>query len=496
MIHPSIVMARDRFKVIIVGGGPAGLALASILDRLHIDFIVLEAYGKIAPVIGACIAISPQALRIMDQIGCYETFIHGQDTLDRLSLRYKSDCLLLAHGLTSQVNKRHGYGVWFRDRAQLLDILYNSIQNKGKVLLNKKVVEINCNSKGVYVRAADGSDYHGDIAVGTDGVHSIVRREMWRLAQHESPGLFPENEFKDVVIAYRCMFGVAKLTPGSHSTILNYTSSEGYSYLTIHYQSGTHYWFVFEKLDKPLSHTDGPRYTRQDIEVLAQKLRHDAISECLTFGEIYDKSATTGMVPLQETVFDRWHFKRLITIGDSAHKINPITGLGGNIAIEDAAELANEIVRLLNETKSYPSDEEIDMAFTRVQSLRKVLATRALHTAAQRQHSDARQSMFAKYVLPLLLKNISRDTVHEASTILTVDATRVKALPVPRRAHFVPFRDEYPANPLGPVSSAILTSAAAIGIVSVYIRFCFCLYYANYRFDYDDVDIGEASPWQ
>lgn len=210
-------MARDKFKVIIVGGGPAGLALASILDRLHIDFVVLEAYGKIAPVIGACIAISPQALRIMDQIGCYETFIHGQDTLDRLSMRYKSDCLLFAHGLTSQVNKRcvrtpssrrnsaqltyslpfsHGYGVWFRDRAQLLDILYHSIQNKSKVLLGKKVVEINCNSDGVHVRAADGSDYHGDIAVGTDGVHSIVRREMWRLAQHESPSLFPENEFK------------------------------------------------------------------------------------------------------------------------------------------------------------------------------------------------------------------------------------------------------------------------------------------------------------
>lgn len=144
-------------------------------------------------------------------------------------------------------------------------------------------------------------------------------------------------------------------------------------------------------------------------------------------------------------------------------QINPITGLGGNIAIEDAAELANEIVRLLDETKSYPSDEEIDMAFTRVQCLRKTPATKALRNAAQRQHDDARQSMFAKYVLPLLLKHISRDTLHEASTISTVDATRVKALPVPRRAHFVPFCDEYPEAPLGHVYSAIVTSAAAIG---------------------------------
>lgn len=129
----------------------------------------------------------------------------------------------------------------------------------------------------------------------------------------------------DVVIAYRCMFGVAELKPGSHSTIVNYTGSEGYSYLTVHYKSGTHYWFVFEKLDEPRNHADAPRYTRQDIEGLAQKLRHDIISECLTFGEIYDRSTTTGMVPLQETVFDRWHFKRLITIGDSAHKVSDLS---------------------------------------------------------------------------------------------------------------------------------------------------------------------------
>lgn len=62
---------KQPFKVIIVGGSIAGLSLASMLERLDIDFVVLEAYGEIAPQLGASITIWPHMARILDQIGCW-----------------------------------------------------------------------------------------------------------------------------------------------------------------------------------------------------------------------------------------------------------------------------------------------------------------------------------------------------------------------------------------------------------------------------------------
>lgn len=64
-------MGSKPFKVVIAGGSVAGLALANILEKLGIDFIVLEACPEIASQAGASIGLVPNGLRILDQIGCY-----------------------------------------------------------------------------------------------------------------------------------------------------------------------------------------------------------------------------------------------------------------------------------------------------------------------------------------------------------------------------------------------------------------------------------------
>lgn len=61
-----------QFKVIIVGGSVAGLALAHCLERLGIDFQVLEANNNISPQVGASIGILPNGARILDQLGLFE----------------------------------------------------------------------------------------------------------------------------------------------------------------------------------------------------------------------------------------------------------------------------------------------------------------------------------------------------------------------------------------------------------------------------------------
>lgn len=60
------------FKVIIVGGGPAGLGLAHCLSKAGIDYVVLERSEEICNSDGASLAMWPHNGRIMDQLGLLE----------------------------------------------------------------------------------------------------------------------------------------------------------------------------------------------------------------------------------------------------------------------------------------------------------------------------------------------------------------------------------------------------------------------------------------
>lgn len=73
LAHLFIMSAKEEFKIIIAGGGLAGLTLANMLEKFDIEYVLLEAYHDIAPQVGASIGLFPNGLRIMDQIGCYES---------------------------------------------------------------------------------------------------------------------------------------------------------------------------------------------------------------------------------------------------------------------------------------------------------------------------------------------------------------------------------------------------------------------------------------
>lgn len=65
-------MAFLGFRVIIVGGGIAGLTLANALERANVNYLVLEGRDEISPRLGAPIAIAANGARILDQLGCYD----------------------------------------------------------------------------------------------------------------------------------------------------------------------------------------------------------------------------------------------------------------------------------------------------------------------------------------------------------------------------------------------------------------------------------------
>lgn len=76
----------------------------------------------------------------------------------------------------------------------VLKLLYDNIKDKTKILTRKRVHQAKMTDVGVVVETTDGSLHEGDILVGADGIHSAVRREMWKLANETSPSWIPSNE--------------------------------------------------------------------------------------------------------------------------------------------------------------------------------------------------------------------------------------------------------------------------------------------------------------
>jgi hypothetical protein len=82
---------------------------------------------------------------------------------------------------------RLGYQCGIAERQMFLNSLYEQLEDREKVLLNKKVMAIVHERDCVRVKCADGTEFEGSIVIGADGIHSRTRQEMQKLAEDEGP---------------------------------------------------------------------------------------------------------------------------------------------------------------------------------------------------------------------------------------------------------------------------------------------------------------------
>jgi hypothetical protein len=111
------VFDRKTFKVLIAGGGIAGLILAHMLEKFHIDYLLLESHGEIDPTIGASIGILPNGARILDQLDLYEPIaeLDYKDKRGNHIHKENGDCLLNIARFHNHIEHRYlSYiGEWF-----------------------------------------------------------------------------------------------------------------------------------------------------------------------------------------------------------------------------------------------------------------------------------------------------------------------------------------------------------------------------------------------
>ncbi|KIX06404.1 uncharacterized protein Z518_04380 [Rhinocladiella mackenziei CBS 650.93] len=175
-------MGFTNFRVIISGGGIAGLTLAGALEKAKVDYVLLEGRDEIAPVVGAGIALMATGSRILDQLKCFEPIMEMTQPIDSICA-WKDGKLFGVKDFPALGAKRPirtGYPVIITDRHFLLQTLYNSIEDKSRILPNKRVSRVDHCADRVVVQCQDESTYTGDVVVGADGVHSTIRDETRR----------------------------------------------------------------------------------------------------------------------------------------------------------------------------------------------------------------------------------------------------------------------------------------------------------------------------
>lgn len=212
----------------------------------------------------------------------------------------------------------------FFERQWLLRLLYNRISQKHRVLTGQKVKEVITSPTGVEVCTAAGLRYQGDIVIGADGIHSAVRREMFRLADKMSPGYFSPKQDDGVPCHYQCSFGIARDVEAWSDGEQCFTLGHGHSFLIAPGPNQRVFWFLFSRLPETLYGKDIPRYTKEDEAAFVAKNRNLPITEKLTFGQLYDKRISSTLTAIHEVVYKKWYFDRILVIGDAAHKVRSI----------------------------------------------------------------------------------------------------------------------------------------------------------------------------
>ncbi|XXH02442.1 hypothetical protein Hte_008817 [Hypoxylon texense] len=460
------------FKIIIVGGGVAGLTLANMLERFNIDYVLLESHDKIIPPLGASIALAPNGLLVLDQLGAYDAIkaIAKDGIVDDVHILDKNGkTLSWENNVIGHYERRFGYPVLFFNRIWLLEALYEKLQHKDRILLGKRVVKIEHGQNEVKVMTKAGEAYTGSMVVGCDGI--IVRTEMARIANEIQPGTFDVKEEDNIPCYYQCSFGIAHDVEqwAKHDTC--FTAGDDYSFLVSSGAGNRVYWFFTVRLPEAKYGKDIPRYTKEDDERFLKKYAHLKIKENLTFGQLSAKRTSSTLTPLHEVVIKKWFYNRMVLMGDSCHKQNPFTGQGGNGAIESAAEFMNALLELRDSRPGGlkgASSEEVETIGRKMQDARHDRAQFLVGAAHARQALFAGENptvsrLVLKGVLPYLGQSMALDEVIRRFT----PGSRLNKLPVPFRPRQIPYDVELPAKPLRSAAASIPKLLLIVFMLSV-----------------------------
>jgi 2-polyprenyl-6-methoxyphenol hydroxylase-like FAD-dependent oxidoreductase len=328
-------MAPSKPIVAIIGSGLAGLSLALALHQQSIPVIVYE--SRPGPLnIGGAVMLSPNALRILDHLGVYQTVKEKGYNFETLHYRDLSGKLLETYDFGGE--EKYGYRGLRIYRYALIDELLAAIKEKEiSIQFGKKfnrVIE-ESPTDGVTFAFADGSTESASILVGADGIHSTVRKY-----------LYPDLEPKFIGMA-----GITAAVPTAQLKLskdyhipVTITSSRGGFVIAPQQIDGSE--VLIGKQQRVSAGEPG-----WDREFVADK--QGAVEFLQADNAHFPEFVLNAVSKIDPAKVNKWPFfivpkldkwasdtRRVLIVGDAAHAIPPSAGQGINQAFEDVYILA------------------------------------------------------------------------------------------------------------------------------------------------------------
>ncbi len=312
-------------KFAIIGGGIGGLTLAVAMQRKGLDVQVYESAPRFKP-LGAGLALAANAMMAFNEIGIAEDVIRVGLKIKKAygcDLKGRTISYMDAEKLTEQYGIVNNFTI---HRADLHEVLIRLVK-PDTVMNGKSCVDVEPDGNGVRITFSDGSMAAADYLIACDGVHSVVRRK-----------LLPESVPR--YAGYTCWRAVVNNLPeGFNFEKVTETWGSGRRFGVVPLSNRRVYWFATLNA----KHNDTAMRLANSNEILRYfKNFHDPIPEIL--------KRTQDVQVIWSDIIDvkpirQFAFGKILLMGDAAHATTPNLGQGACMAIEDAATLANGLVK-------------------------------------------------------------------------------------------------------------------------------------------------------
>jgi 2-polyprenyl-6-methoxyphenol hydroxylase-like FAD-dependent oxidoreductase len=328
-----------KVRCCIVGGGPAGMMLGYLLGRAGIDVVVLEKHADFFRDFRGD-TVHPSTLQVMHELGLIDGFLKlPHQRLQKMDGMFGGASVRLAD--LSRLDANYPF-IAFMPQWDFLNFLRESGRRFAslKVMMNTEAIDLIHSGEtiaGVRAKTPEGViDIQADLTIACDGRHSIVR---------ERSGLAVEEIGAPMDVLW---FRAGKGTNETESVFARVEHGK----MMVTFDRGD-YWqcaYVIAKGQYDAVKARGLPALLDDVARMAPILK-SGVSDVKSWDDV--KLLTVAINRLK-----RWTRPGLLCIGDAAHAMSPVGGVGVNLAVQDAVATANLLAAKL--ASGCPTEGELD----------------------------------------------------------------------------------------------------------------------------------------